>query len=95
MQTIQIKKKLTHQRHQLLIKYTVYSKKNCSYCVRAIALLEAKNMSYVVKKIDEEIEFFKEMQQNAPSMKTLPVIFKNEELIGGYHELYESLQINE
>ena len=52
-------------------------------------------MSYVVKKIDEEIEFFKEMQLNAPSMKTLPVIFKNEELIGGYHELYESLQINE
>ena len=95
MQTIQIKKKLTHQRHQLLIKYTLYSKKNCSYCVRAIALLEAKNMSYVVKKIDEEIEFFKEMQLNAPSMKTLPVIFKNEELIGGYHELYESLQINE
>ena len=86
---------MTHQRHQLLIKYTVYSKKNCSYCVRAIALLEAKNMPYEVKKIDEEIDLFKEMQLNAPSMKTLPVIFKNEELIGGYHELYKSLQINE
>ncbi len=52
-------------------------------------------MPYEVKKIDEEIELFKEMQLNAPSMKTLPVIFKNEELIGGYHELYKSLQINE
>ena len=78
-----------------MIKYTVYSKKNCSYCVRAIALLEAKNMPYEVKKIDKEIELFKEMQSNAPSMKTLPVIFKNEVLIGGYHELYKSFQINE
>ncbi len=86
---------MTHQRHQLLIKYTVYSKKNCSYCVRAIALLEAKNMPYEVKKIDEEIELFKEMQLKAPSMRTLPVIFKNEVLIGGYHELYKSFQINE
>ena len=86
---------MTHQRHQLFIKYTVYSKKNCSYCVRAIALLEAKNMPYEVKKIDKEIELFKEMQSNAPSMKTLPVIFKNEVLIGGYHELYKSFQINE
>ena len=78
-----------------MIKYTVYSKKNCSYCVREIALLEAKNMPYEVKKIDKEIELFKEMQSNAPSMKTLPVIFKNEVLIGGYHELYKSFQINE
>lgn len=78
-----------------MIKYTVYSKKNCSYCVRAIALLEAKNMPYEVKKIDEEIELFKEMQLKAPSMRTLPVIFKNEVLIGGYHELYKSFQINE
>ena len=74
---------------------SIYSKKNCSYCVRAIALLEAKNMPYEVKKIDKEIELFKEMQSNAPSMKTLPVIFKNEVLIGGYHELYKSFQINE
>ena len=52
-------------------------------------------MPYEVKKIDKEIELFKEMQSNAPSMKTLPVIFKNEVLIGGYHELYKSFQINE
>ena len=52
-------------------------------------------MPYEVKKIDEEIELFKEMQSNAPFMKTLPVIFKNEVLIGGYNELYKSFQINE
>ena len=40
-------------------------------------------------------ELFKEMQSNAPFMKTLPVIFKNEVLIGGYNELYKSFQINE
>ena len=33
--------------------YTVYSKKNCSFCDRAIMLLEDRDHEVVVKKIDE------------------------------------------
>lgn len=35
---------------------TVYSKKNCPFCDKAIALLELKNVKYEVVKIDENDE---------------------------------------
>ncbi len=75
-----------------MIKYTIYSKKNCSYCDRAAALLDNMDMSFEIKKIDEDINLYKEMQEKAPLMKTLPVILKNNELIGGFHDLVTSLE---
>ena len=36
--------------------YTVYSKKNCSYCVRAVHLIENQGFKVQVKKIDEVLE---------------------------------------
>ena len=75
-----------------MIKYTIYSKKNCSYCDRAAALLEAMDISFEIKKIDEDINLYKEMQEKAPLMKTLPVILKNDQLIGGFSDLVTSLK---
>ena len=72
--------------------YTVYSKRNCSFCDRAIKLLTDYDNKVIVKKIDEETLYFKEMKEKAPNMKTMPVIFKDNELIGGYSDLIESLQ---
>ena len=80
------------KRRQLLNKYTIYSKKNCSYCDRAVALLETKNIPYEIKKIDENIDFYKEMKVLAPHMRTVPVIFKKELLIGGFTELCKYLE---
>ena len=75
-----------------MIKYTIYSKKNCSYCDRAAALLETMDISFEIKKIDEYINLYKEMQEKAPLMKTLPVILKNDQLIGGFSDLVTSLK---
>ncbi len=75
-----------------MIKYTIYSKKNCSYCNRAATLLETMDISFEIKKIDEDINLYKEMQEKAPLMKTLPVILKNNELIGGFSDLVKSLK---
>jgi len=72
--------------------YTVYSKRNCSFCDRAIKLLTDYDNKVIVKKIDEETLYFKEMKEKAPNMKTMPVIFKDNELIGGYSDLIEFLQ---
>ena len=33
--------------------YTVYSKKNCSFCVRAVHLIENQGFKVQVKKIDD------------------------------------------
>ena len=67
--------------------YTVFSKNNCSYCVRAIDLIQSNNFQVVVKKIDESDEFFAEMRKLAPMMRTMPVIMKNDQLVGGYSDL--------
>ena len=69
--------------------YIVYSKRNCSFCVRAIDLIEYQGFQVQVKKIDENSEYFQEMRNLAPSMRTMPVIFKDNSLIGGYSELVE------
>ena len=73
-------------------EYTVYSKRNCSYCVRAIELLESKGLTHDVKKIDEDQNLFLELRQREPSMRTIPVIFRNEQLVGGYQDLLQYLE---
>ena len=67
--------------------YTVYSKKNCSYCVRAVHLIENQGCEVQVKKIDEVNEYLLEMRNLAPSMRTMPVVLKGNNLIGGYSDL--------
>ena len=68
-------------------KYTIYSRNVCSYCVAAKNLLASKNLDFIEKNIDQSQHFFNEMRQLAPNMRTVPVIFINNELIGGYTEL--------
>ena len=72
--------------------YTVYSKKNCSFCDKAINYLLDNDHHVKVKKIDEEIVYLKEMREKAPNMRTMPVIFRNNQLIGGYSDLIEFLK---
>ena len=69
--------------------YTVYSKKNCSYCVRAVHLIENQGCEVQVKKIDEVNEYLLEMRNLAPSMRTMPVVLKGNNLLGGYSDLVE------
>ena len=54
-------------------------------------LLEDLNHHVVIKKIDEDIAHFNEMRDKAPDMRTMPVIFKDNQLIGGYSDLIDSL----
>ena len=54
-------------------------------------LLEDLNHHVVIKKIDEDIVHFNEMREKAPDMRTMPVIFKDDQLIGGYSDLIDSL----
>ena len=71
-------------------KYTIYSRNVCSYCVAAKNLLASKNLDFVEKNIDQSQDFFNEMRQLAPNMRTVPVVLKNNELIGGYAELLDT-----
>jgi len=69
-------------------KVEIYSKSNCSYCVMAINFFDSKNISYDVYSADDP-KIFKEMMDRNPQARTLPQIFIDDKLIGGYTDLVE------
>ena len=69
-------------------KVEIYSKSNCSYCVMAMNFFESKNVDYEVYSTDDP-NIFDEMMERNPYARTLPQIFIDDELIGGYTDLIE------
>lgn len=71
------------------MKYRILSKKNCIFCLRAKALLMAKNLDfdYEDHSEPEKLEAIKEQ-----GFKTMPVIYFGDKLIGGYTDLEKYLE---
>ena len=68
------------------MKAVVWSKSACPYCVQAKALLEQKGIEYEERKIGEG--YTKEdLLEAVPTARTVPQIFLNDELVGGFTEL--------
>ena len=80
------------QTDQTSLYLLLLQKKIVLFGDRAIMLLEDRDYKVVVKKIDEDISFCREMRDKAPLMKTMPVIFKEDQLIGGYSDLSDSFK---
>jgi glutaredoxin len=66
--------------------YIIYSKTNCSFCVAAKELLSSKNLEYIEKNI-ELPEYRAELLSMYPDVKTVPQIYLEGALIGGYASL--------
>ena len=69
-------------------KVEIYSKSNCSYCVMAMNFFDSKNMDYEVYSADDP-KIFSEMMERNPQARTVPQIFIDDQLIGGYTDLVE------
>ena len=69
-------------------KVEIYSKSNCSYCVMAMNFFDSKNINYDVYSTDDP-NIFDEMMKRNPYARTLPQIFIDDQLIGGYTDLIE------
>ena len=69
---------------------TVYSKKDCNWCVLMKALLKKRGINYneIVLSTDEEFSEFKEKN----NIETLPQLFDNGVLIGGYNKVEDILR---
>ena len=68
----------------------VWSKANCSYCDKAKALLRSKSIVFEERKIGEQ--WTKEdLLAAVPTARTVPQIFIDGKLIGGYTELAKHL----
>tara|TARA_B100001057_G_scaffold107542_3_gene105162 strand:- start:16828 stop:17058 length:231 start_codon:yes stop_codon:yes gene_type:complete len=72
-------------------KVEIYSKSNCSYCVMAMNFFNSKGIKYVVHNADEP-EVFQEMIERNPTARTVPQIFIDDNLIGGYTDLIENFE---
>jgi len=66
-----------------VIKYIIYTQKNCIYCAEAKSLLDEAGETYEERELDtaEKVRRFKQAGH-----KTVPQIFLH---IGGFHELEE------
>ena len=69
-------------------KVEIYSKSNCSYCVMAMNFFDSKGIEYSVYSADDP-DIFEEMLKRNPQARTVPQIFIDDILIGGYTDLVE------
>ncbi len=61
-------------------KVEIYSRSNCSYCDMAMNFFDSKGIKY---------EVYNEMLERNPAARTVPQIFIDDDLIGGYTDLID------
>jgi glutaredoxin 3 len=73
------------------MKAIVWSKHHCPYCDQAKALLTQKGIEFEERKVGDG--YTKEdLLEAVPSARTVPQIFLDGSLIGGFTELKKHLQ---
>ena len=73
----------------------LYSKNNCGYCVKAKLLLNNLGLTYTEKKFEDFISTEKLFEEIGKTVRSMPQIKINGELIGGYNQLVEYLHDKE
>jgi glutaredoxin len=69
----------------------LYSKKNCSYCIKAKNLLINLGLNYTEKKFEDFKNIEALFEDAGKQVRSMPQIKINGELIGGYNQLIEYL----
>ena len=73
------------------MKAVVWSKDHCPFCDQAKALLKQKDIEFEEKKIGHGYTR-EQLLEAVPDARTVPQIFLDEQLIGGFTELRKHLQ---
>ena len=73
------------------MKAVVWSKDACPFCVQAKALLESKGIKFEERNVSKDWTR-EQLLEAVPNARTLPQIFVDEQLIGGFTELRKHLQ---
>lgn len=69
----------------------IYSRKDCNYCHMAKRLLGNKGIVFRELDITHDPVLAEEMQQRS-NRRTVPQVFLDNELIGGFEELRDALR---
>ena len=72
-------------------KAVVWSKDNCPYCQQAKNLLQLKGIEFEERNITQGTWTREQLLESVPNARTLPQIFLDEELIGGFTEFKKHL----
>jgi glutaredoxin len=72
------------------MKAIVWSKYHCPYCEQAKTLLNQKGIEFEERKIGDGYTR-EDLLKVIPTARTVPQIFLDDELIGGYTELKQKL----
>jgi glutaredoxin len=73
------------------MKAVVWSKYHCPYCDQAKALLKQQGIVFEERKIGDGYTR-EDLLEAVPTARTVPQIFLDGELIGGFTELKQHLQ---
>jgi glutaredoxin 3 len=74
-----------------MTKAIVWSKNQCPFCVQAKALLESRGIEFEERNV--QTDWTREQLLAAvPTARTLPQIFLDDKLVGGFTELRKHLQ---
>ncbi len=69
-----------------MVKVVIYSKVHCPYCVRAKSLFKTKGVTFEEHIMDDKPDELKALMAKT-GMRTVPQIFINDQLIGGFSDL--------
>ncbi len=70
-----------------MAKIEIYTSATCPYCDAAKSLLKLKGLNWKEIRIDEDKSQHEAMLTRTHGRRTVPQIFINDQLIGGYDDL--------
>lgn len=70
-----------------MAKVTVYTTSYCSYCTRAKNLLRSRGVPFEEIHLDEDDDQIWDDLYSRSKMRTVPQIFADDKILGGYFEL--------
>ena len=73
------------------MNFLIFTKYRCSYCDRAKSLIEKKGFEYKSINIEEDNNIDLLLEKNKYA-RTMPQIFINDKLIGGFSDLVQHFE---
>ena len=70
--------------------FIIYSKEKCQQCDAAKLLCQMKGLEFDVKKLGTDFSR-EDILALAPNTRSFPVVFKDNVLVGGLHQLQQIL----
>jgi glutaredoxin 3 len=70
-----------------LARIEIYTTPYCPFCVRAKALLNSKKVAFEEIDVSDDDDLREQMVKRAGGRRTVPEIFVNGRIIGGFDEL--------